>query len=250
MIEHDPPAFGEHFADVYDEIYQWYRPTESQLATIRSHVPAGGRLLEIGAGTGRIAVPLAERGVEVIALDASPSMLKVLEEKAAGLPITTLCADAADFTLDEPVSAVLAVFNMVTLVGDERHQLNFLRACRKALRTGGALIIETIVPHEAALPGTSGIKVRSMSNTQVILEVGTHVAAAQRCDFQYVVLRHGEPVRLMPHRMRYLWPAQLDALAADAGLRLVSRCADWRGGEFEESASASHVSIFTPMDEA
>lgn len=242
MQDYEDVIFGANFASVYDDVYEWYVPSKAQLDLIAERV-GDGSVLEVGAGTGRVAIPLAERGVPVVALDVSPEMLDILAAKAEGLPIRPMLADGADFTLEEKVSHVVAVFNMVTLFNGREEQRKFFRSSAAALEPGGELIVETMVPKPEVLPGTSALKVRSMSAAQVILEVGNHVPSAQRCEFQYILFRHEEPVRLLPHRMHYLWPDQLDGLAAEAGLELTDRYGGWRKNPFSESSN-SHVSIY------
>jgi SAM-dependent methyltransferase len=242
LIDYSLNDYGERIADLYDDLYSWYEPTRAQLDFIEGHA-AGGTVVEIGAGTGRLALPLARRGVEVLAVDSSPRMLRILRTKAEGLPVHLVVADAAGLVLRTPVSVVLAAFNFVTLLAGRAGQRDFLRCAADALAPDGVLVVELLVPREADLPGAAGFRVISLSATQVILEAGRHHRGAQRCDFQHIVLRDREPVRLIPASMHYLFPDQLDSLAAEAGLRLRNRFADWRGRPFTEH-SAAHVSVY------
>lgn len=100
-----------------------------------------GPLLDVGAGTGRVALDLARAGHTVIALDADQDLLLELESRAAGLPLRTVCADARDFTLDEQVGLCLVPMQTVQLLGGAEGRLAFLACARRQLRDGGAVAV-------------------------------------------------------------------------------------------------------------
>jgi SAM-dependent methyltransferase len=115
----------------------------------------GGPVLELGCGTGRVALHLARRGHEVVGLDCDPELLAVLEERGAGLPLSTLAADACDFELDEPASLVLAPTHLLQLLDDSAERSESLRCIAAALRPGGLLaaaIIEEMPEADGAPP--------------------------------------------------------------------------------------------------
>lgn len=98
-----------------------------------------GPVLDVGSGTGRVALELVRAGHSVIALDADPDLVSELERRAAGLPLRTVCADARDFTLEEKVGLCLVPMQTVQLLGGAEGRLAFLGAARRALRAGGAI---------------------------------------------------------------------------------------------------------------
>jgi SAM-dependent methyltransferase len=115
----------------------------------------GGPVLELGCGTGRVALHLARRGHEVVGLDCDPELLAVLEERGADLPVSALEADASDFELDQPVSLVLAPTHLLQLLADSAERAESLRCIAAALRPGGLLaaaIIEEMPEPDGAPP--------------------------------------------------------------------------------------------------
>ena len=103
-------------------------------------------VLDVGAGTGRVAIPLARAGHPVIALDVDAALLEELARRAEGLPVRTLVADAADFVLDEPVSLIIVPMQTIQLLPD---RARFLAAARRALKPGGRLAIAIATGLEA-----------------------------------------------------------------------------------------------------
>ena len=117
---------------------------------------AGGPVLEVGAGTGRVALDLARRGHEVIALDCDASLLEVLAERARDLPVRTLAADARDFRLDGPVRLCIVPMQTIQLLGGREGRAAFLRCARAQLEAGGVLaaaIAEDLPAFEPRNPG-------------------------------------------------------------------------------------------------
>lgn len=115
----------------------------------------GGPALELGCGTGRVALHLARRGHEVVGLDVEPALLAVLAERGAGLPVRTLEADAREFRLDEPASLVLAPTHLLQLLSDAEERARSLRCIAAALRPGGLLaasILEEMPESDEASP--------------------------------------------------------------------------------------------------
>jgi SAM-dependent methyltransferase len=115
----------------------------------------GGTVLELGCGTGRVALHLARRGREVVGLDIDPELLAVLEERGAGLPVSGLEADACSFELDRPVSLVLAPTHLLQLLDSAEERSESLRCIAAALRPGGLLaasIIEELPEADGAPP--------------------------------------------------------------------------------------------------
>ena len=123
---HDEASYGALLADEYDDIYGDVFDTEGAVEQL-ARLADGGRILEFGVGTGRIALPLAERGLDVWGVDGSPDMLKILQEKQGGDKVTTLCGDFATTTAEGRFDLVVLLVNTIYAMGSQQGQLNASR---------------------------------------------------------------------------------------------------------------------------
>ncbi|MEV4869615.1 class I SAM-dependent methyltransferase [Streptomyces syringium] len=247
-------TYGDATADVYDDLYDGFTPPAAQIERLKK-LAGTGPAVEVGSGTGRIAIPLALAGVAVTAVDASEEMTSRLAKKIGGLPITPVKADAADYVHPTRIDLLFAVFNTFFLLADEPVQRAFLRNAARALTPDGTLVLETFVPrpgpqrlpdgpHPGVFPeGTALVLKREFAD-------GVHLFAAERQadkqEFHYreVILRDGCPVRVLPGKMRYWTPEDIDDLAKDAGLVLKERHADWSGTPYDSAHSHKHISAY------
>ncbi|MFC9227474.1 class I SAM-dependent methyltransferase [Streptomyces decoyicus] len=252
MTAHIEAAYGERISDAYDDLYGDFTPSKAQIDSLVEYA-CEGTVVEIGSGTGRVALPLAQRGVRVIGVDSSPSMAEVLRGKARGLPIEAVCADAAEYRAPEPATLVFAAFNTFFLLAEESVQERFVARAAEMLVPGGRLVLETFVPHPGRLPDgpnpgvlpeQSDVVVKRWVPDGVVLFAARNTPEDSRFEYHEIVLREGEPVRLHPGRMRYMWPKEIDALAAEHGLRLEDRWADWDRSSYQ-AESRKHVSVYT-----
>lgn len=245
-----PSTYGDRFAPVYDD---WYGAGDDvdAIADTLAELAAGGPVLELGAGTGRLAIPLAERGLDVDALDASDAMLDRLRASPRGGRVRrTITADMADVGAVVEAGhyalvfvAANTVFNLDSREAQERCVAGAARALR---RPGGRFLVEAFVPdpdHLAAQPDT--VTVRSIEPDRVVLFASKSDVAAQLLETAIVELVDGAPgVRVYPARLRWATPAELDDIAARAGLVLESRWSGWGREPCDESAD-THVSVWT-----
>jgi SAM-dependent methyltransferase len=238
-----PTSYGEAFADVYDD---WYEAISDVAATVdRVIALAGdGPVLELGVGTGRLALPLVARGVDVWGLDASGPMLERLRAKPDGAAVRVVQADmgASPLRAGPRFTVVFCAYNTFFNLVTAEAQAACLGAAAASLAPGGRLAIEAFVPTDADTPPGGPVTVRSIAEDHVVLSIADRDTATQLLTGQFVELR-ASGVRLRPYRIRYLYPDQLDALAQGAGLALVDRWATWSGDPFTED-SANHVSVY------
>ncbi len=209
-------------------------------------------MLELGAGSGRLALPLAAAGLDVWALDASDAMVERLRAKPGGAGVTAVVGDMADLAaLDAgadgeapPFAVVLCAFNTFFNLTSTAAQLACLRGVAARLAPGGRLVVEAFVPppgdEEAAAVGA--VEPRHIGLDEVVLTVSRLDPAARTVTGQHVTLSEAG-VRLRPWVLHYVSPGGLDDLAAQAGLALASRDGGWRGEAFTE-ASPVHVSSY------
>lgn len=236
----DPAAYGDAIADVYDEWYADVSDVDGTVARV-AELAAGAPALELGIGTGRIALPLAAAGVEVVGVDASAAMLERLRTKPGGRSIR---AELGDFATALPAVAggygvVVVTFNtLLNLVAPGAIE-RCLTLVHDALRPGGAFVCEAFVPADDVVP--SGVEVRRVGADEVVLSVFRREDDV--VSGSLVSLSESGGVRLRPWAVRPLAPEQLDGLAAGAGLTLEARHGGWRGEPFDD-ASERYVSTY------
>ena len=240
-----PEAYGEAMADVYDEWYADVSDVDATVAALTRLASAAGngRVLELGVGTGRLALPLAARGLQVTGVDVSPAMIARLTAKPGGEKIDVVVGDMADDLPEGPFSVVFVAFNTFFGLTSREAQARCFTAVARRLTPQGRFVLEAFVPDDEIIGGGARIEVRSLSADRVVLTVSRHDADAQRAEGQFVELTEAGGVRLRPWSLRYAPPAELDAMAAEAGLTLEQRWSAWDETPFT-SESSHHVSLY------
>ncbi len=243
-----PTTYGDAFADVYDDWYQGISDVAATVARVRD-LAADGEALELGVGTGRIALPLAGSGVPTWGIDASAPMLHRLRDKPGGDDIRLVLADMAAPALVAPgrFAVVFCAYNTFFNLDTPDAQRACLAWVAEALAPAGRLVVEAFVPTDGDETG-GPVTVRSIEPDRVVLSVAVRDTVGQTITGQFVDLREAG-IRLRPYRIRYLFPDQLDAVATDVGLALVERWADWDGRPFT-AASPNHVSVYSARPRA
>ncbi len=227
----DAGTYGRSFADVYD---LWYPPDEATdvaVECLSDLAGATGRILELGVGTGRLALPLARRGHLVTGIDASPEMLERLAANAE--PTAPVAAVLGDLTAPStwpqgPFDLVVAAFNLVCNLVHDGEQAAMFGAAHAVLVPGGALVVETYLP--AVIDGRQRhLDVREVTEDAVILIASDADPARGLITGQHIELRDGQPARLRPWRLRITTPDELDGWAEAAGLTVESHRDAWDG---------------------
>ena len=231
VAAHYDASVADRFsADVLD-------PAVAMLAELAD----GGVAVEFAVGTGRIALPLAAAGVQVLGLDVSEPMVAELRRKAGGdrLPVTV--GDMTEIRLCADASLVYLVFNTIGNLRTQRQQVQCFRNAAAHLRTGGRFVVENGVPRLRRLaPG----------ETIVPFDVSAHhVGFDEYHDLveQILVSHHyfveGDRGRVVSGAFRYVWPSELDLMAEIAGMTLESRWSDWNRSPFT-GESPGHISVW------
>ena len=238
----DPAFYGDRWADVYDQRHADLDPaaTAGFLAGLAG--PGGGRVLELAIGTGRVALPLAARGVTVEGLDASAAMVARLRAKPGGADIPVTIGDMAEVPADGSFTLVYLVFNTLFGLLTQDRQAACFRNVARALEPGGAFVIECFVPDLTRFDRGQRVQTVAVTEDSATIELSVHDAAAQRITTQIVTLDAGG-THLHPVALRYAWPSELDLMAGQAGLRLRERYSDWHRRPFD-STSGQHVSVY------
>ncbi len=235
-------TYGDRFADVYDRWYGNERAPAGMVALVAALAGPGGRVLELGVGTGRLAVPLAERDLRVTGVDASSAMLERLRARDRQHLVDAVEGDMVDDLPPGPFDCVFVAYNTLFNLESSARQAACFAAVAARLAAGGRFVVDAFVPEDPPRSGTV-VALRSMTADEVVLSVSDHDPAAQRAVGHLVQLVDGQPVRLRPWAVRYAPPAELDAFAADAGLTLVERWADETRLTFDPT-SPRHVSVY------
>lgn len=240
----DPTGYGQRWADVYDERVAWRAGEVEPVVDLLADLAGGGPALELGVGTGRVALPLVDRGVEVHGLEASPAMIEHLRSRPGGAELPVVLGDMADMDVEGTFRLVFAVFNTFFALPSQEAQVRCFHGVARHLTPDGAFVVEAFVPDPARFEGGQTVRAVEAATDRVVLEVARHDPVGQRVASSELTLTP-EGHDLRPLMLRYAWPAELDLMARLAGLRLEARWADWRRSPFT-GASHRHVSLYRP----
>jgi SAM-dependent methyltransferase len=233
----EDPTYSESLAEVYD---QWFGSYEEAAIDRLAELAGSGRALELGIGSGLLALPLAARGIEVHGIDLSPAMVAKLRAKPGGETIPVMMGNFADVAVTGEFSLIFVAHNSFFALQTQDEQVRCFQNVAAHLAAGGAFVLEAFVPQSANFTG--GLKVTAVTDERIGLKVSEHDPVRQRLKSQHVVIRNQE-IRLYPVEIRYAWPAELDLMARIGGLRLRHRWSDWHRGEIGPD-SARHISIY------
>jgi SAM-dependent methyltransferase len=242
MRGYDSTSYGDGFADVYDEWYADVTDVPATVARMLDLAGPGGRVLELGVGTGRLAAPMARAGLNVVGIDSSEAMLRRVAAHAGGRAVTTIHGDMVTDLPGGPFDACLVAYNTLFNLLRAEDQQRCFHAVAERLRPGGWFVVEAIVPDPAA-PAGGDVSVRSIAADRVVLSVSDHRPDEQRTFGQFVELSETGGVRLRPWAIRWASPPELDAMAVSAGLVLDARFADMTGAAYGDDAD-HHVSVY------
>jgi SAM-dependent methyltransferase len=242
MSEHDATEYGANIADDYDAIYEGAFDTAGAVDRL-VQLAEEGSVLELGIGTGRLALPLVEHGLSVHGIDGSAEMLRLLREKPGGDRIETSLGDFSELRLSPPAqfSLVVLAVNTIYALADQDAQVRCFATAAHHLRPNGRFVVEAWVPE--SLPAGQSLRPRKLSPGFVGLVIADHDPASQTLATTQIVLGGEVGVRVFPVVHRYVWPSELDLMARIGGLELECRWADWRGAPFGPT-SPNHVSVY------
>jgi SAM-dependent methyltransferase len=237
-----PETYGDRIAEVYDDLLSTVAGDEDDAAAFLAGLAGDGPALELGIGTGRVALPLAGHGVEVHGVDASEAMVAKLRAKPGGAAIPVTITDMADLdAVQGGYALVYVLFNTFFAILTQDDQVRVFAQVAERLRPGGALVLQVFDPDPALLRRRYEIAPRSVGNDQVHLTATTRDLAAQTISSTHLVITE-RGVRLYPVRLRYAWPAELDLMARLAGLALEGRWGDW--DRSPHISGGVHVSVY------
>lgn len=236
----DPVFFGDRYAHEYDEgTVPDPAPAVQFLADL---VPAGGRALELAVGTGRVALPLAERGITVEGIEGSAAMVERMHAKPGGESIRTVVGDMADVAVTGTFHLAYLVFNTLFNLPSQARQVDCFRNVAKVLEPGGLFVVECFIQDLTEFDRGQRVATRALTEDSVSMEFLVHDPVEQTVTYQRVTFDARGTV-LRPLRLRYCWPSELDLMAQLAGMRLRERFTDWDRRPFT-AASRGQVSVY------
>ena len=238
---HDDGYFGERVAARYDDDAAIFEPAVvDPVVDLLVELAGSGRALELGIGTGRIALPLARRGVQVHGIELSNAMAARLHAKPGGQEIGVTIGDFATTTVDGTFSVAYLVFNTIMNLTTQAAQVACFRNVAAHLEPGGCFVIEVGIPALRQLPAGETIHAFHVGETSWGLD--EYDVARQGLTSHHFRIVDGKLERLsIP--FRYTWPAELDLMAELGGMRLRDRWSGWKREPFT-SDSVKHVSVW------
>jgi SAM-dependent methyltransferase len=236
MPEYDPTSYGRHWAQIYDDFFP-VLPDQKDCIECLATLVGRGPVLELGIGSGRIALPLARRNIQVHGIEASVTKLR---EKPGGEDLLVHVGDLVDVAVDDEYTLIFAIFNTLFYVSNQNDQVRCFVNVAQHLSSDGVFVVEAAVPFSG--PGR-GMQVNELRSDRVSLQVYQRDNITQRVFQQLVLMEQNGRIRLIPDTYRYIWPSELDLMAKIAGLRLRERWGDWRRGPFT-SSSVKHISVY------
>jgi SAM-dependent methyltransferase len=243
MQDYDASTYGDRIADFYDdEAVVPLPPDTDSTVDFLAAVAGPGPVLELAVGTGRIALPLAERGIEVHGIDASERMVARLRAKPGGERIPVTMGDFADVGVDSPFSLIFVVFNTFFALLTQDDQARCFANVARRLTPDGLFVLEAFVPDVTRFDRNQRTSTEQVTVDTVQIEASRHYPVEQRVESLRAVIGAGG-VQLYPVQIRYAWPSELDLMARLARLRLRERWGGWRREPFT-AKSGEHISAY------
>ncbi|MEU1730847.1 class I SAM-dependent methyltransferase [Streptosporangium sp. NPDC020145] len=238
----DPSAYGRAVADVYDGVYGTTIPDTESAVNRLAELADGGPVLEFGVGTGRLALPLAARGLVVAGVDGSAEMVRRLRAKPGGDRVPVTLGDFATTRVEGEFGLVVLAINTIFALPSQEAQVACFRNAAAHLRPGGRFVVEAWVPDPGAFRDGTTLRLLSLSEERVLVEAA-RLSAADQMMYTTKVNLTSDGLRLLPANHRYAWPAELDLMGLLAGLEREHRWAGWDGSPYTDD-SRSHVSVY------
>jgi SAM-dependent methyltransferase len=233
-------SFGEDVAKEYSDVQ---RGDEVAAVAFLEQLAGDGPAFELAIGAGRIALPLAARGIRVDGVDISPAMVDQLRAKPGGDQIAVTIGDFADVPVPGSYRLIYIVWNTLFNLLTQEEQVRCFQNVAAHLTEDGSFVVESYVPSFLyRLRNDQYVDAEAIEVDEVRLDVLRHDAATQIIEESHVSLSSAG-IRLNPVVQRYAWPSELDLMARIAGLRLKGRWGGWNRDPFT-SSSELHVSVY------
>lgn len=241
MKDYEPiMSFGEDVAEMYRDIE---RGDEIEAVAFLEQLAGRGPGLELAIGAGRIALPLAARGLRVDGIEISPAMISQLRAKPGGDEIEVTVGNFVDVAVPHTYQLIFVVWNTLFNLLTQEDQVRCFENVASHLTDEGSFVVEAYVPAFLyRLRNDQYVEAESIRVDEVRLDVLRHDRATQMIEESHVLLS-SSGVRLNPVVQRYAWPSEIDLMARIAGLRLKQRWGGWNREPFNSTSSA-HISVY------
>lgn len=235
--------YGQYWADIYDSCYPFDETAAAAVDALQA-LSNNGRILELAIGSGRLALPLSQRGIEIHGIDASQAMVDLLRAKPGGEEIPVTIGNFRDVPAQGLFDLVFIACNTIFGLLSQEEQLACFRNVAARLVPSGRFVVECFVPtpRRLSLDGQS-VQPWMFTDDTALFHLLQHDPVAQTIDGQTIRCTNAEGVRMFPSHIRYIWPSEMDLMARLAGLRLAHRWAGWDAAPFTAN-STSHVSTY------
>ena len=241
ILGYDPGAYGRALAAEYDSLYEAV-PETAEAVALLAELADGGGILEMGIGTGRLALPLRARGIPVAGIEGSPEMLAELRAKPGGADVPVVVGDFADTAVDGDFAVVVLALHTIFGLPTPERQIRCFENAAAHLVPGGVFVVEARVMDPADFRGGQSVEPRFFDEGRVELQVQRFDPVSQRVDVTNVHLSEAG-VTLNAYRNQYTTPREFDLMARIAGLCLRDRWESWTRSPFT-AHSRRHVSVY------
>ncbi|MBL4812875.1 MAG: class I SAM-dependent methyltransferase [Rhodobacteraceae bacterium] len=240
MEGYNAETFGALNAQGYDA--QHDPGTTGAAVAVLAQLAGSGRVLEFAIGSGRIALPLAQLGIDIAGIEASAPMIDLLRAKPGGAAIEVVQGDMTQAQVAGGFGLVLLVFNTLFNVTSQDGQLACFANAARHLNKGGRFVVEAFVPDFEDFDGGQRTRTQSVDFGAVQLEAIRHDRARQVLDMQRITITPAG-MRMVPLPMRYVYPPELDLMAQLNGFKLAERWGSWNKAPYDAN-SKMHVSVY------
>jgi SAM-dependent methyltransferase len=242
MEEYEASTYGDRIADVYDSLHPGeLLDTASTVGFLAARAGAGP-VLELAIGTGRVALPLVARGLELHGIDASEKMVSKLRAKDGGRDLPVAMGDFKDVPVEGRFSLIYLTFNTIYALTTQDDQVTCFQNVAEHLTDDGVFVLDAFVPDVARFDRNQRTQVNEIELDRVFMDVSRHDPVSQTVTSQHLIVGTGG-VEMYPVHIRYIWPSEFDLMARLAGLELKERFAGYREQPFT-SSSGAHVSVY------
>ena len=234
-------VWGPDVAEAYDSIEETTPEKLAPMLDALAELSNGGRALELAVGTGRVALPLAARGVEVHGIELSPHMASQLARKPGAEAVNVTLGDMCTAKADGTFQLVYLIYNTIMNVTTQDEQVEVFENAAAHLDPGGTFVVEVLVPQLQRVPRGQRGHIFAMEKTHVAIE--TFDSVIDQIAWSHHWIQAGDRLLYESAPYRYVWPAELDLMARIAGLRLRDRWSSWDRTPYADG-SVDHIAVY------